>query len=283
MKPFILLLLLTSSLYSSTDAQTKNLNRIVTVGSVLTEIICELGHCDEIVATDQTSVYPPRMNNLPSVGYRTGISAEGILSQNPSLIFLTKKYVRDELPDQLKSSGVAVYEFDGPYSYEATKALITEVAKILKEENKGKELIRKMESELSEVNALLKKTTARPKVLFIYARGEGTQMVAGKETFSENLILMAGGTPATDVTGFKPINTEAMIVANPDYLLFSDSGLESLGGVDGALQIQGVDQTTAGNKRNIIVLDMVMMSNFGPRLPQAVRELMLKIHPEIKI
>lgn len=277
-------LLIFSGLTSSLFGQViKSSNRIVTVGSVLTEIICELGHCDEIVATDRTSVYPVKMNSLPSVGYRTGINAEGILSQNPTLIFLTEKYIREELPDQLRSSGVHVHLFPGPYSIEATKKLILEVGKILKEESKAKDLISRMEKELEETNALLKQTTTRPKVIFIYARGEGTQMVAGKETFTENLILMAGGTPVADITGFKPINTEAMIVSNPDFLLFGDTGLESLGGIDGALQIQGVDQTTAGKKRNIIEMEMVMMSNFGPRLPQAVRELMLKIHPEIKI
>ncbi len=281
MKHLLFVLLIVAALFP-VKAQQKS-NRIITVGSVLTEIVCELGHCQEIVATDRTSTYPPQMNSLPSIGYRTGISAEGILSEDPTLVLLTDNYVRDELPDQLKSSGVNVHQFDGPYSLEATKKLIRDVAKILNDEEKGKALIARMDKELSEVNTLLQKTTTKPKVLFIYARGEGTQMVAGKETFSENLILMAGGTPVAGVTGYKPINTEAMIVANPDYLLFGDSGLESLGGVEGALQIQGVDQTTAGKKKNIIELNMVMMSNFGPRLPQAVKELMLKIHPEIKI
>lgn len=275
----IVLLLLVNSLCIG-QGTSKPKTRIVTAGSVLTEIVCALGHTADIVATDRTSMYPQQMVSLPSIGYRTGIGAEGILAQDPTLVLVEKEYVRAELSAQLKGSGITFHEFEAPLSFDATRKLIQQVAVVLHEEAAGKTLVARLEKEMQEVNNLLKKAPARPRVLFIYARGEGTQMIAGKETFSENLIRLAGGTPAVDITGFKPLNTEEMIAANPDYLLFGDSGLESLGGVNGVMKIQGVDQTTAGKKKNIIAMDMVMMSNFGPRLPQAVKELLIKIHPE---
>ena len=276
----VLVVLLISTTYHGLWAQKPN--RIITAGSVLTEIVCELGHCKEIVASDQTSTYPPEIKSLPSIGYRTGIGPEGILSQDPTLILVQKGYVRETLADQLANTGVAFYQFEKPVSLEDTKKLIVEIGTLLGEEAKANALIARMDKELSEVKDLLKKTAARPKVVFIYARGAGTQMIAGKETFTENLIRLAGGEPAVDITGYKPLNTEALIVANPDYLLFGDDGLESVGGMAGASRIPGVDQTNAGRKQQIIALDMVMMSNFGPRLPRAVKALALMIHPEIK-
>ena len=93
---------------------------------------------------------------------------------------------------------------------------------------------------------------------------------------------MAGGKLAVeDLEGFKPLTTEALIKANPDYLLFFDSGLESLGGIEGALSIQGVKETEAGKKRNFISMDGLYLSGFGPRVGEAVYDLALLIHPEL--
>jgi len=81
-------------------------------------------------------------------------------------------------------------------------------------------------------------------------------------------------TPAvTGIEGYKPLNTEALIASNPDYLLMFESGVKSLGGVEGVLKVPGVDQTTAGKKKQVIAMDGIKLSNFGPRLGEAVKEL----------
>ncbi len=37
----------------------------------------------------------------------------------------------------------------------------------------------------------------------------------------------------TDFKDFKPLSAEAVVAANPDVILLFDSGLQSVGGVDG--------------------------------------------------
>src|SRR5688572_1287254 len=80
--------------------------RIITAGSAITEIVCELGDCDKIIATDRTSLYPAAVQQLPSIGYRSGINAEGILSLKPTLVIAEKEYVDEAVLQQLTSSGV---------------------------------------------------------------------------------------------------------------------------------------------------------------------------------
>src|SRR5690606_35624661 len=76
-----------------------------------------------------------------------------------------------------------------------------------------------------------------------------------------------------DFEDFKPLTPEALIQSNPDYILLFEKGLESLGGIDGVLQIQGINQINAGKNKQIITMDGALLSGFGPRVGQAAKEL----------
>ena len=86
--------------------------RIITAGSALTETVCALGDCDKIIASDRTSLYPANIQQLPSIGYRGGIHAEGILSLKPTLIIAEKDYVDDAVLEQLEASGIKLLIID---------------------------------------------------------------------------------------------------------------------------------------------------------------------------
>ncbi|MEM6843326.1 MAG: ABC transporter substrate-binding protein [Bacteroidota bacterium] len=275
MKTSIVYLLLT--LFSFTLAAQP---RIITAGSSSSEIVCELGHCDDIVATDRTSVYPESLQNLPSIGYRNSISAEGIISQMPELVILEEEYVKDALIDQLESTNIKTVVVAQDRTWESTQERIKTIATALDKEEAGQELIAEMEAELAEVKQLVEASDNRPKVLAVYARGAGTMQVGGSNS-AFSIIEMCGAQNAVpEIDGFKPLNTESLIKANPDYILFFNSGLASLGGIDGVLEVPGVAQTIAGKERQIISMDGVKMTNWGPRLAEAARELFYLTHPE---
>lgn len=109
--------------------------------------------------------------------------------------------------------------------------------------------------------------------MFIYVARK-TSMVAGTGTAAEAMIALAGGINAvTEFQEFKPINPEAIVEANPDYILLDDSGLEAIGGIEGVLALPGVSQTVAGQKRQIIAMDKTLLLGFGPRLADGAVEL----------
>lgn len=255
--------------------------RIITAGSAITETVCALGDCSKIVGSDKTSTYPESIQNLPSIGYRNGINAEGIISLKPTLIIAEKDYVKDEVLAQLAASGIKLLIIDRKLNVADTKKFITQIAAELNRQAEGKKLIASIDADIAEANALLKKTTLKPKVSGIYNRGSSTMSLAGKETFSEILKYVGAENVFASVEGYKPLNTEALIAANPEYLLTTTYGLESLGGVENFLKIPGVAQTIAGKKRQIVSLDSLMLTNFGPRVGKAIQELVRLIHPEL--
>jgi iron complex transport system substrate-binding protein len=257
-------------------------HRIITAGSAITEIVCALGDCDKIIASDRTSLYPEHIQQLPSIGYRTGISAEGIISLKPTLIIAEKDYVDEAVLQQLASSGIKLLVVNERYHFNDTKKCITEIALMLKREVEGKKLIAKNEAELAEAKALLSKATGSPKTLCVYNRGVATISVAGKKTFAGILDYVGASNVIPDVEGYKPLNTEALIAADPEYILMVSTGLESIGGVEGALKIPGVAQTTAGRKKQIVGVNSLKLTNFGPRFGETVKELVVMLHPELR-
>jgi iron complex transport system substrate-binding protein len=278
MKVRIVSLLVASLITGTVNAQT----RIITAGSAITEIVCALGDCEKIIASDRTSMFPEQIQKLPSIGYRSGINAEGIISLKPTIIFAEKNYVEEAVIGQIRSSGVQLVVVDERRNFEDTKRAIMQVATALGKVEEGKKLIGKNQTELEEARALLSKTKVSPRVLCVYNRGAGTVSVAGTNTFAGILVYTGATNTIQNVEGYKPLNTEALIAADPEYILMLSTGLESIGGLEGALKIPGVAQTTAGKKKQIIGIESLRLTNFGPRFGQTVKELVVLLHPELK-
>ncbi|MDO7874571.1 helical backbone metal receptor [Hymenobacter sp. ASUV-10] len=248
--------------------------RLVSLSGTISEIVCALGKQSQLVGVDVTSTYPAALEKLPKVGHSRNISAEGVLALTPTLVVGTTESLKPEVAEQLRAAGVKVQLFKQEYSVAGTARLINEVAATFGASAQAPAVIKQLNADLAKV----KKPAAAPKVLFIYARGSGTMMVAGTGTQAAKIIELAGGKNAvTDFADFKPLTAEALVAANPDMLLLFDSGLASLGGKAGLLQVPGIAQTTAGKTGRVIEMDGQLLTGFGPRLGQATAELAGKL------
>jgi iron complex transport system substrate-binding protein len=252
--------------------------RIITAGSAITETVCALGDCSKIIASDRTSLYPAEIQKLPSIGYRTGISAEGIISLKPTLFIVEADYVKPEVIEQIQSAGITVVAIDRKFSFEGTKELIQKIAATLNKQEEGKKLISKIESELAEAKKIVSQSNTSPRVLCVFNRDKASLNIAGTNTFSE-ILTYVGAVPAvTGVEGYKPLSTETLITSRADFLLMFENGVQALGGVEGVLTIPGVQQLPAGKKKQILAVDGTRLSNFGPRLGEVVKELAVQLH-----
>ncbi|OJJ18914.1 hemin ABC transporter substrate-binding protein [marine bacterium AO1-C] len=248
--------------------------RIVSLNGTLTEILCALGYEKNIVGVDVTSTYPASVRKLPKVGHNRNIQAEGVLSLQPTLVIGKKGEIKPELTQQIKAAKIDLQLFEMKATPEGTQQLIAQVAQQLNKTKVGEELNNKIKEQLGQVDKLEK----APKVLFIYARGTGTMMVAGDGTSVQQMITLAGGQNAiSGFESFKPLTAEALIKANPDVILMFDSGLKSLEGPEGLLKAPGVKETNAGRNKAFITMDGQFLNGFGPRLGEAALELNKKL------
>ncbi|WP_312322267.1 ABC transporter substrate-binding protein [Soonwooa sp.] len=247
----------------------KSANKIVSLSGGITEILSALGHESEIVGTDLTSTYPESLKaTAKDLGHVRSMTIEPIMAISPTLIMASEKDLNPDLLAKMKASGIKTELFKHEYSVDGTKKLIEEVAKAVGNTDYQK-LNDKIDADIKQIQPLAKK----PKVLFIYARGNNL-MVSGKNTAMSNLIELAGGENAfNDFEDFKPLTPEAVIKANPDILFLFHSGLQGAGGTDAVLKMAGVGQTNAGKNKKVIAMDGGLVSSFGPRLGEAALDL----------
>lgn len=245
----------------------KENKRIVSLSGTLTEIIYALHAEKELVGVDVTSTYPEQTAKLTNLGHIRMVSAEGILGLNPTHVIGFKDEFNPTLVEQLKKANIEVVLFDREFSVAGAKQVIRDCAKWLDQQEAGETLTTKIDADVKGVEKL----AVQPAVLFIYARGAGTLMVAGDNSQFKSMIELAGGKNAvTGFVDFKPLTTESVVAANPDVLLMFDSGANSLNGEGGIFAVPGVSMTTAGKQKNLITMDGQLLSGFGPRVGEAL-------------
>lgn len=248
--------------------------RIITLSSALTETVDALGHGTQIVAVDVTSMYPAYISKLPKVSKDRAISAEGIISFSPDLVLAPENMISKSLESQLKSAGIRLVIIKQEYSPKGALTFIRQVSQAVGNPTKGEQLMRQTELKVTKALEGVKKNPKSPKVLFLYARGTGIMMVAGKDTSIDAIIRTAGGkNAATGFSKFKPYSTESLINANPDIILMFDFGYKSLGGINSILKMPGVMLTNAGKNKKIVEMDGDLLVNFSVRLAEAISEL----------
>jgi len=278
-----------SSGVSVTDAEGKQVvvsdsSRIVSIGTANTETIYALGAGSRVVGVDDSSAeYIAGASRLPKVGPRVTLSAEGILALKPTLIIINSDTGPPQVIEQFKTSGVATLALTANYTVETVKAKVRTIAHALSLDAKGEELANSIDRDMSEVNSVLTRASSKPKVLFV---GRGPNMpnatMSGKGTTIDEMIRLAGGVnPMSDFQGFKEMTDEAVVNAAPDVILMTEKSFERSGGVEGVLKFPGVELTPAGKNRRVVTVSDMYFQGFGPGVGRAVRELVVKLHPEL--
>lgn len=275
--PFIGFLLLSACNNSQDTSSDINNNsvkeeqRIVSLNGAITEIIYALDSNATLVGRDVTSTYPKWIvDSIPDLGHVRSLNIESLVALKPTMIMASSSDLNADLKKAIQDLDLNFKVFEQEFTVDGTKAFINEVADFVGH-SPSQSLLEKIDADLAQVKAFTKK----PKVLFIYARGAGTLMVAGQGTPMESVIELAGGQNAvTGIKDFKPLTEEALLDSNPDVILLFQSGLQSVGGKEGLIATtQGISQTNAGKNKAVITMEGGLLTDFGPRLGQAALEL----------
>lgn len=253
--------------------------KIVSAAGAITETLYALGADKELVAVDVSSVYPEKANALPKIGYARQLSAEGILSMNPTVLLVTEDAGPPEVIKQVETAGVKVVKLENKHTPEAAVARVITIGEAVNRKAEAEKLAATMKAEIEAAKALASSQTSKPKVLFIYARGGGVMNVSGTGTSADAIIDLAGGVNAVkDYENYKPLTAEGAVAAAPDIILVTTRGLEASGSVEGLLKQPGLAMTPAGKAGRVISMDDLFLLGFGPRLGQATKELCEQLH-----
>lgn len=259
-------------------------DRLVSIGGAVTEIVFALGAGDRVIAVDSTSYYPPEAKRLPDVGYLRQLVAEPIIALDPSLVLLLEGAGPPTTIEQLRAAEVPLLVVPDDPSVGGIVEKIRVVAAAVGREAEGDALTRSIDAELTRLGAALAEAQDRPRVLFVLAAGNGRLLAAGDDTAAAGIIALAGGRNAVaGFDGYKPLSGEAAVAAAPDLLLFMDRTLDEMGGLDGVAARPELALTPAVQAGRVKAMDGLLLLGFGPRTPQAVRELAAALHPTLAL
>ena len=244
--------------------------RIISIGGDITEIIYALNAGQNLVGRDSTSSIPSQVKVLPDIGYMRQLNTEGILALKPTRIIATQVAQPAIVLEQLKSAGVKIDQVPLQYSVESVMEKILTIGKLLDSEQQAVALSEKFTNEMQAVDNSPKDV----KILFILTRSGMNQMVAGKDTVADTAIQLVGAKNAMgNVSRFVPISQEGVIAANPDLVVVTQLGVESMGNLEKVWALPGLAHTNAGKNKRVVVVDDIAFLAFGLKIPQELQKI----------
>ena len=264
-------------------SKAKDTSRIVVAGGSITEILFFLNESQNIVAVDTTSNYPEDAKSYPSIGYVRALSAEGVLSLNPTLIIGENDMGPENVLEQLKKTKIELRVLDERNTIKGIEDKISCIASILgKDDNSTKNTsLEKSVSKLKIISKANSKKNIRGLVILMM---QGTSpVVAGRNTSGGDFLKMIGSkNTMSSFEGWKPAGKEAILLSNPNFILITKRATRNYSSLNSFLKESGIEMTEAARTQNVFSLDGMSFLGFGPRTISSGLEISNKIYEKFK-
>jgi iron complex transport system substrate-binding protein len=258
-------------------------NRVVGVSKQINEFMYAIGAQDNLVARDLTSIYPPAIRSLPSVGYHRALSAEGIISMKPTLFLTDGNVGPDAVLDQLKKVGIPMLVIKPGESLDSAQMLMVQLGKQFHREKAADSVIAQWRSGMDSIWKDTAQWTGKPhpRVLIMHFGQIGNSYLAvGGNGPATQMLHWAGAANAIDSTrSMTRLTPELIAQLAPDVIIATDVGFDRVGSADKFASLPGVNLTPAGRNKRIYRINEQELLYFGPRTPATVRELVPMVHP----
>lgn len=249
----------------------------------MTEILYDLGQADKVVAVDSTSQFPEQaLKDKRNVGYLRALSAEGVLSVNPTLIIASEQAGPPEVVKALKSTNIRYVEIGDKPTVEGVPAKVRAIGDVVGARDAAEALVAKIQADFDALASDRKTMQQKKRVLFVLAVQNGRAIVGGTGTSADAMLQIAGAdNAAASISGFKPVSDEQLAEFAPDAIITMRRGDGNGHGTDQVLALAGLRGTPAAKPENSIEMDGLYLLGFGPRAPAAARDLMRKLYPQL--
>jgi iron complex transport system substrate-binding protein len=245
--------------------------RIITLLPSLTETVCELGHCDRIVAVDDFSNWPERIPALPHVGGVEDANIERIVALRPDLVLIG---ATSRAAARLEGLGIKVFGLE-PKSMNDVRRVLDKVAQLVGEPGAGARVWSRIDQGITQ--AARSVPPASQGVSVYFEVDPGPYAASEASHIGELLTRLGAANIVPARLGSVPkLNPEFVVRADPQIIIISDREAAAL------KQRPGWGGIRAVRDHRICALtreqgDIVVRP--GPRLAEAARVLAQCLQP----
>ena len=255
--------------------------RIVSVSKQINEMMYALGAQKNLVGVDISSVYPPQIKELPTVGYHRALGSEGIISLHPTAVwYSTNGIAPQSVVDQLQKVDIPLREFPDTHTIDETKSLMRTLGNLFHKENRADSLCKKLDADMDSARQYVKQFADTPRVAIIhYGRQMNIYLLVTNNSVAGKILQWAGGKNCVEgERGMTPLSAEKLAEANPDVILITDYGYDKLGSMDQILKLPGISATKAAQNKRIYRIEEHNIIYLGPRTGENVMHFAKLIH-----
>ncbi len=267
--------------YSVKDSIGKQLSfssppqRIISTSPGITELLFSLGADPEVIAVTSNCNYPPEARKRTSVGDML-LDTEKIIALTPDLI-VSDANLRMEQMRKFESIGLPVFTINCS-GVASLKESMMRLGKALKKEKRAEELCTEIDTRIGKIRSRIASAPSYGSVTVFVEIWDKPLMTAGKSTFFNDLIEMAGGVNAFTETKipYPTISVENLIEKNPEVMILTTSRREDI------LNNQLYRGINAVKNSRVHPINPDIIARPTPRMVEAVELLALWLHPEIR-
>lgn len=241
--------------------------RIAALAPGFTEILFAIGCGDRVVVRDRWSDHPAAAKRLPATD-GLDVRAAQVAGFEPDLVLLHTDNRRDLVPFERVGLRVAALQ---PLTYEQVARDVERIGRLCG----GTARARALAGEMREVRQnRARQREARPS---LYVEVDGTDparpWTSGEGTFVHELVELAGGRNvlAGSVDGYAQVSAEAVVRADPDYILLLNLPADEDSGESALARRPGFSQLAAVREGRVIDdIDADLLTRPGPRLARGL-------------
>ncbi|ACK39901.1 ABC transporter substrate-binding protein [Listeria monocytogenes] len=191
--------------------------KIVSLMPSNTEILFALDLGDKVKGVTAYDDYPKEAQKVEKVT-STSVDTEKIIAIKPDLVLGHESMLATEKDayQLLKDAGINVFVVPDATDLKAAEKSIITVGKLTGKEKEAKEVTDSMEEQKVAIEKKAKELKTSPKVWIEISPDLYT---AGKGTFMNEMLELAGGTNVVTESGFIPYNEEKVVELQPDIIL----------------------------------------------------------------
>lgn len=251
----------------------KTPERIISLSPSTTELIFELGLRDKVVGVTDFDDYPEEVASLPKVGGFNGPNLEAIMAQQPDIIFASSLSGKEQM-ESIQKLGFPVVVLEAKNIAQIYDA-IEWIGKITGTEQKSSALMNKIKNKIDEISNKVKDL---PPLNTFYVVDTNGNYTAGKGTFIDEIIQLAGGKNiADDAEGWVQYSLEQLVAKNPDVIITSAHA----GDIHNLKNMAGYKDTNAvKNDKIFIISDDNIIVRASHRIVMGLEEIAKYLHPE---